>query len=146
MFVFLKRKTGLRVAHWDLSSDVCSSDLTHALSRPAFRDRVGSVCRQHVVTMIDADDGSTPTLISHASYLRDYVGDLAGVIDMRRSRRGDRRWASTAAPVSATGRRSRSLRPQRSEEHTSELQSLMRTSYAVFCLTKKKNNINKKTL
>src|SRR3546814_1404265 len=27
----------------------------------------------------------------------------------------------------------------RSEEHTSELQSLMRTSYAVFCLQKKKN-------
>src|SRR3546814_2387964 len=27
---------------------------------------------------------------------------------------------------------------QRSEEHTSELQSLMRTSYAVFCLKKKK--------
>src|SRR3546814_5566220 len=32
---------------------------------------------------------------------------------------------------------------QRSEEHTSELQSLMRISYAVFCLTKKnKNHIN----
>src|SRR3546814_3975595 len=32
----------------------------------------------------------------------------------------------------------------RSEEHTSELQSLMRTSYAVFCLTKKKqiHNLN----
>src|SRR3546814_8497296 len=31
----------------------------------------------------------------------------------------------------------------RSEEHTSELQSLMRISYAVFCLKKKnKNNIN----
>src|SRR3546814_10628238 len=28
---------------------------------------------------------------------------------------------------------------QRSEEHTSELQSLMRISYAVFCLNKKKN-------
>src|SRR3546814_9850038 len=28
----------------------------------------------------------------------------------------------------------------RSEEHTSELQSLMRNSYAVFCLKKKKNN------
>src|SRR3546814_9695827 len=28
----------------------------------------------------------------------------------------------------------------RSEEHTSELQSLMRTSYAVFCLKKKKTN------
>src|SRR3546814_981070 len=31
---------------------------------------------------------------------------------------------------------------RRSEEHTSELQSLMRTSYAVFCL-KKKTSINK---
>src|SRR3546814_6731345 len=30
----------------------------------------------------------------------------------------------------------------RSEEHTSELQSLMRISYAVFCLKKKKNNNN----
>src|SRR3546814_9233935 len=29
----------------------------------------------------------------------------------------------------------------RSEEHTSELQSLMRTSYAVFCLKKKKKNM-----
>src|SRR3546814_8895648 len=29
----------------------------------------------------------------------------------------------------------------RSEEHTSELQSLMRISYAVFCLKKKKNDI-----
>src|SRR3546814_8958418 len=31
----------------------------------------------------------------------------------------------------------------RSEEHTSELQSLMRISYAVFCLKKKKKNITK---
>src|SRR3546814_3127524 len=38
-------------------------------------------------------------------------------------------------PISITGRRS--------EEHTSELQSLMRISYAVFCL-KKKNKTNKK--
>src|SRR3546814_4517048 len=34
--------------------------------------------------------------------------------------------------------------PFRSEEHTSELQSLMRISYAVFCL-KKKNTYNKQT-
>src|SRR3546814_4699303 len=33
--------------------------------------------------------------------------------------------------------------PQRSEEHTSELQSLMRISYAVFCLKKKKQKHNK---
>src|SRR3546814_8755593 len=66
-----------------------------------------------------------------------------------RSRRGasfcrralDRRsmgypWAGARA-----GRRVRdqSRYPHRSEEHTSELQSLMRISYAVFCLKKKKN-------
>src|SRR3546814_1347732 len=33
----------------------------------------------------------------------------------------------------------------RSEEHTSELQSLMRISYAVFCLKKKKKTIKTKT-
>src|SRR3546814_5655105 len=33
---------------------------------------------------------------------------------------------------------------QRSEEHTSELQSLMRISYAVFCLKKKNTNISDK--
>src|SRR3546814_6354459 len=33
--------------------------------------------------------------------------------------------------------------PGRSEEHTSELQSLMRISYAVFCLKKKKNKNDK---
>src|SRR3546814_6509199 len=34
-------------------------------------------------------------------------------------------------------------RPNRSEEHTSELQSLMRNSYAVFCLKKKKTTTHK---
>src|SRR3546814_5444279 len=37
-------------------------------------------------------------------------------------------------------------RIDRSEEHTSELQSLMRISYAVFCLTKKKKTSLNKTL
>src|SRR3546814_2582021 len=38
------------------------------------------------------------------------------------------------------GARKRGLaRPARSEEHTSELQSLMRNSYAVFCLKKKQH-------
>src|SRR3546814_4854663 len=49
--------------------------------------------------------------------------------------------------LSATGTMASSFRPvrrmtsstvRRSEEHTSELQSLMRTSYAVFCLKKQK--------
>src|SRR3546814_4862142 len=42
---------------------------------------------------------------------------------------------SLAIPYSPWGRVN-----SRSEEHTSELQSLMRTSYAVFCLKKKKTN------
>src|SRR3546814_8522122 len=40
-------------------------------------------------------------------------------------------------------RRNRAQRGRRSEEHTSELQSLMRISYAVFCLKKKKKQITK---
>src|SRR3546814_5810575 len=37
----------------------------------------------------------------------------------------------------------RNCAPRRSEEHTSELQSLMRISYAVFCLKKKKRRHNR---
>src|SRR3546814_6410053 len=52
--------------------------------------------------------------------------------------------ASEASNNATASDESRSLAPIRSEEHTSELQSLMRISYAVFCL-KKKKNINKTT-
>src|SRR3546814_6828125 len=41
---------------------------------------------------------------------------------------------------SQSGTRPRGRVPDRSEEHTSELQSLMRISYAVFCLKKKKQH------
>src|SRR3546814_9876690 len=54
---------------------------------------------------------------------------------------GDRAGAPGARvrPQPDQHRADRDLRSaERSEEHTSELQSLMRTSYAVFCLTKKK--------
>src|SRR3546814_5673973 len=58
-----------------------------------------------------------------------------------------------ASPLNQTGRGAFPLShfdetKRRSEEHTSELQSLMRISYAVFCLKKKnrirKNNLNRK--
>src|SRR3546814_7663966 len=57
------------------------------------------------------------------------------------ARRGQRRM-SDALAVYWDDRRVGTLarNAERSEEHTSELQSLMRTSYAVFCLKKKKNN------
>src|SRR3546814_6832152 len=52
--------------------------------------------------------------------------------------------------VRAQARRAREAgqghrQPRRSEEHTSELQSLMRISYAVFCLKKKNNTKPHKT-
>src|SRR3546814_4855565 len=64
--------------------------------------------------------------------------------------------ATYRAGVSPTTREKRSAKPDReapislasscrSEEHTSELQSLMRISYAVFCLKKKKNKTIKQT-
>src|SRR3546814_3012904 len=43
-------------------------------------------------------------------------------------------WMEALRPDAADGKRG----DWRSEEHTSELQSLMRSSYAAFCLTKKK--------
>src|SRR3546814_8914561 len=46
--------------------------------------------------------------------------------------------ATAGARRSAPGRLPRAAGRRRSEEHTSELQSLMRISYAVFCLKKKK--------
>src|SRR3546814_3300716 len=49
-------------------------------------------------------------------------------------------WLGGTAQAMVNGKR---LYKRRSEEHTSELQSLMRISYAVFCLQKKRQNKNK---
>src|SRR3546814_4770987 len=51
--------------------------------------------------------------------------------------------ARHAAAQAASGRPCGTKIAARSEEHTSELQSLMRISYAVFCLKKKKNKMKK---
>src|SRR3546814_9763077 len=77
------------------------------------------------------------------------VADDAGDLDRKRARpaameqNGEavraRRYRDDRARL-----RGRLDQPPRSEEHTSELQSLMRISYAVFCL-KKKKKIQKKT-
>src|SRR3546814_12369448 len=50
--------------------------------------------------------------------------------------------ASRAASASCSTRLSLKATASRSEEHTSELQSLMRISYAVFCLKKKHKKID----
>src|SRR3546814_5087183 len=99
----------MRISDW--SSDVCSSDLPVASART---DRGTAVAQ--------ADLPGRPLLGTGALL----PAALAG--DRLRARR----------PEVDGG-----LRPpagaDRSEEHTSELQSLMRISYAVFCLTKKTN-------
>src|SRR3546814_7355598 len=106
----------MRISDW--SSDVCSSDL-----RP-----LGEVPRAHVHRRVR---GSHPG--GEADELPRARPDLqAGHHQLPR-------------PAAAHGgiRRLPSQRAfGRSEEHTSELQSLMRISYAVFCLKKKKSKTN----
>src|SRR3546814_10241043 len=80
--------------------------------------------------------------------IEDRVGDLVvrtEIVVMRVQRTGFRRQADLqlgrlrgSAAERHHSARQQGSRRQRSEEHTSELQSLMRISYAVFCL--KKNN------
>src|SRR3546814_3167011 len=64
----------------------------------------------------------------------------AGVAGLDRGGRRARA-ASLGTATCLLGVADRDEGQERSEEHTSELQSLMRTSYAVFCLKKKKHYI-----
>src|SRR3546814_3900854 len=71
--------------------------------------------------------------IGHADHLQDrpeqlHIGAAGDIGDVDQRRRQER--PALHRPVETA---------DRSEEHTSELQSLMRISYAVFCLKKKKN-------
>src|SRR3546814_1588501 len=100
----------MRISDW--SSDVCSSDLP--LRLPASRP-------QRRFPSLYAPRFRTPALARLHSCQMAY-------------RRG-RGYDSSPAP-----RQHHDCTSCRSEEHTSELQSLMRISYAVFCLKKKKSN------
>src|SRR3546814_5987551 len=99
----------MRISDW--SSDVCSSDL-RSFSRAArtFRRRLHSQRRARRPAHRTARR-VRPTLPAHLA------GVHAGAV---------RRGADRLPPAVA-----------RSEEHTSELQSLLRISYAVFCLQQK---------
>src|SRR3546814_8661557 len=115
----------MRISDW--SSDVCSSDLPHA-----------SV-RQPCASLVRWWTWSPAAARSSAKNLpaRRALAVLVGVPTAAAR-------VATACP-SARVRRRRQEAPAaqgwapetRSEEHTSELQSLMRISYAVFCLKKK---------
>src|SRR3546814_10736076 len=82
---------------------------------------------------IDTTTASGQLIFGIFAALAEFEGDLirertmAGLAAARaRGRHGGRKFELT--------------KNQRSEEHTSELQSLMRRSYAVFCLKKKNDN------
>src|SRR3546814_2132876 len=135
----------MRISDW--SSDVCSSDLD-TLRRPRQsrarrcqrRSRRGAWCRGSSggppVGQIDAD------AVANGHRLAVERVDF-GV----RERDGG---IESGAEVDPAGGIARAVefgallgeRNERSEEHTSELQSLMRNSYAVFCLKKKQNENN----
>src|SRR3546814_3163544 len=117
VIVFFKQKTAYEMRISDWSSDVCSSDL-HIRKGPA------GDCRAFFMRAAPRNAGGR----------RSFFFDNQESSDERRYDRqeGDERQGGNA-------RRSR-----RSEEHTSELQSLMRISYAVFCLKKKKKRNNNK--
>src|SRR3546814_1855806 len=66
-------------------------------------------------------------------------GGVAGVRRARRQRHtASGAVARTLTALALTNEKGRGITAARSEEHTSELQSLMRISYAVFCLKKKR--------
>src|SRR3546814_4580829 len=120
---FFKQKTAYEMRISDWSSDVCSSDLPAELASaisehvPGFRmEYLKDDPRQEI-----AD--SWPESIDDSTARHDWNWKPAYNLE-----------TLTMAMLENISRN----RTFRSEEHTSELQSLMRISYAVFCLTKKK--------
>src|SRR3546814_5504025 len=110
----------MRISDW--SSDVCSSDLPTA--RTASAPSICGACPAAASTPCTL---TASTLLSSSSY----SACTSGLSPSRYRRR-------RSSPSC--------LNFARSEEHTSELQSLMRISYAVFCLKKKRQIIQQKAL
>src|SRR3546814_7263743 len=110
----------MRISDW--SSDVCSSDLQRSASRRWVREDGGTLY---------AWPGRNCEWEIHA-----HRQALAIPPGLRRQASGGRK--RLRLRLGDAGRRSaHAVGTLRSEEHTSELQSLMRISYAVFCLKKK---------
>src|SRR3546814_6250200 len=124
----------MRISDW--SSDVCSSDLIDL----SLKRRKDAIERDVAVDLGEVHAG-----------LREEVmgGEEAGDVDFGRHRMAgeivgqiDRENAVRPAVDGVDGiLRDTVDQRDRSEEHTSELQSLMRISYAVFCLKKKTNTL-----
>src|SRR3546814_9230463 len=77
--------------------------------------------------------GHQPMVSSCGRYVLVLNGEIYNHLDLR-----ERLEAQAQAPIWRGHSDTETILAGRSEEHTSELQSLMRISYAVFCLKKKK--------
>src|SRR3546814_2870742 len=120
----------MRISDW--SSDVCSSDLSLHAWESVQPLRSVPLRLRLVVPQAGARRQAGHAVASRCLW-RTAVGAPSGA---RGSGAGRAGLAGNAADrLMAPWRRGRL---DRSEEHTSELQSLMRNSYAVFCLKKKK--------
>src|SRR3546814_10251617 len=126
----------MRISDW--SSDVCSSDLVTRLKlRSIMIEHLGDT-RTVRQKLADGDVG-----IGKSRQVRGdrVVQRESMIVDESQHGRGGEFLRHRADVERAVGgqRRPRGIAGIRSEEHTSELQSLMRISYAVFCLKKKKH-------
>src|SRR3546814_8598921 len=100
------------------------------IRRPPRSTRTDTLFPYTTLFRSDTATSSHPRLPRNANTAA--TDDLSAAPNSRSQQRG---WCSQNASTNPfEGRQSRS------EEHTSELQSLMRISYAVFCLQKKKTN------
>src|SRR3546814_10768918 len=113
----------MRISDW--SSDVCSSDLAVA------------DIRRHVD---NADAGANVADGGGRWFVAVAAVGTAIARDRRRADRARRAARRQHQPTQQQRDWFQVHGVVRSEEHTSELQSLMRISYAVFCLKKKKTN------
>src|SRR3546814_1704482 len=117
----------------DWSSDVCSSDLNGITRVEVLAGSIGVLgLRGFADFEFGRDDQPAREAIDAA--LRQLAHADAVVFDLRGNRGGSPAMVGYLASAFVA----RGADIFRSEEHTSELQSLMRISYAVFCL--KKNN------
>src|SRR3546814_1680879 len=134
MFFFFKQKTAYEMRISDWSSDVCSSDL--APGYRSARDDRGATNNNDGQPLQHDRINRTGTATARGRVRQRAFHDPC-VRDVARSLYPQERTAAIADIAHRRIKRVGAKLP-RSEEHTSELQSLMRISYAVFCLQKKK--------
>src|SRR3546814_1228517 len=117
----------MRISDW--SSDVCSSDLFD-VDRHAILDQIERVAqRRHALVLSGIEPANSCRI-----HIRQQAPAIGGAVDaqvMHQPEFAGRKLHVEFQPM-------RAQPDTRSEEHTSELQSLMRISYAVLCLKKQK--------